>query len=149
MMKGAILVPLYPSLLEHQIQYILDDSEAKVVIVENQQQLKKVDAIREKLTTVEHFFVLDSENETLAALWQTFESLAKDGENFLKNNPSFIPDSINNIQSKDIATIIYTSGTTGEPKGVVLCHKNFLTNRNYYRKEILYTYHYLDLHNIL
>lgn len=128
MFIGAILVPLYPSLLDHQVQYILNDSDAKAVIVEDEHQLKKVDSIREYLTTIEHFFVLKSEHETSITPWQTLESLIKNGENFLKSSPNYIPDSINNIQSKDIATIIYTSGTTGEPKGVVLCHKNFLTN---------------------
>ena len=125
---GAILVPLYPSLLEHQVQFILNDSQSKVVIVEDIIQFKKIDAVRPNLTAVEHYYLIDTNSETLAPPWKPFEFLTEESYSFLQKNKNYIPESIDNIRKEDLATIIYTSGTTGEPKGVMLCHQNFITN---------------------
>ena len=57
---GAILVPIYPSLLASQINYILEDSESVVVIVSDLIQYQKVESIRSSLTFTKHFFYMDS-----------------------------------------------------------------------------------------
>lgn len=125
---GAMLVPIYSSLLSEQVQYILNDSEAKIVVVENDIQMEKVDAVRSSLTTVKDFFVIESDLEKLPEGWKKFSDLQNSGEEFLKDNPKFVTDSIKEVESDAWATLIYTSGTTGEPKGAILTHRNFIFN---------------------
>lgn len=125
---GAALVPVYPSLLANQVQYILKDSGAKILIVEDSIQAEKVDEIRGDLTSVEHFFIIDKDNGKSLNSWKSFDSIAQAGEEFIQKNRNYVSDSINQIGLEDVATVIYTSGTTGEPKGAILSHKNFLSN---------------------
>jgi long-chain acyl-CoA synthetase len=125
---GAALVPVYPTLLKDQVQYIINDSEAKIVIAENDDQRDKINLIRDNLNNVGHFFCIDGAVEKDDSKWHTLDSLAEKGEAFLKENSDYVTGSIQKIKREDIATIIYTSGTTGEPKGAILSHKNFLSN---------------------
>lgn len=125
---GAALVPVYPSLLANQVQYILNDSGAKILIVADELQMKKVDEIRENLESIRHYFVIEAEHIRSGSPWQAFDILNEKGNNFLRENADYLKSSIKDITREDIATIIYTSGTTGEPKGAVLSHKNFLSN---------------------
>ncbi|MCK5454178.1 MAG: long-chain fatty acid--CoA ligase, partial [Calditrichia bacterium] len=125
---GAVLVPLYPSLIEHQIEYILNDSQAKIIIAEDGFQAEKIDKIRQNLKTVEHFFIIEKGEIEDGKTWPSLTSLQEKGADFLKHHENYIAESIELIKREDIATIIYTSGTTGEPKGVILAHKNFLAN---------------------
>jgi long-chain acyl-CoA synthetase len=125
---GAALVPVYPTLLKDQVQYILNDSEAKIVIVEDKDQIDKVNIIRDELDKVEQYFYVEKIVDTDNIPWHDLDSLEDKGDSFLKKNPDYITNSIQKIKKEDIATIIYTSGTTGEPKGAILSHKNFLSN---------------------
>jgi long-chain acyl-CoA synthetase len=125
---GAALVPVYPTLLKDQVQYILNDSQAKIVIVENKEQIEKVNGVRDKLDNVDHYFYIEKIVETDNTPWHDLDTLIDKGDSFLKNNPDYITNSIQDIKKEDVATIIYTSGTTGEPKGAILSHKNFLSN---------------------
>lgn len=125
---GAALAPLYPSLLPKQIEYIINDSQAKIVIVENEAQAEKINIVRPGLKTVEQFFIIDCKEENIKSPWQLFSSLAAKGETFLKKNRNYVTDSISTVNRNETATVIYTSGTTGEPKGAVLTHSNFLSN---------------------
>ena len=125
---GACLVPIYPSLSPEQVKYILNDSGAKILIVEDETQVQKVDQIANYLDHVAHFFVFVYKNNIKEKRWSEFESLSDKGAKYLQENPEGITDSIKQIKPDDVATIVYTSGTTGEPKGVVLTHKNFIAN---------------------
>ncbi len=125
---GAVLVPIYPSLLKEQVKYILNDSESMVVVVSDEIQMEKVDGIKKELKTTKHFYVLDSVSEKAADPWYVFESLAEKGKQFLKENKDYVTKSISEVKPEDWSTIIYTSGTTGEPKGAILTHKNFISN---------------------
>ncbi len=127
MALGALLVPVYPSLLSHQIRYIVNDCEAKVLVAADELQTEKVDEIVSELNTVQNYFVFDAP-ENVKAPWQTFNALAQMGEQFLQKNPDYVEQQIKQVKREDWATIIYTSGTTGEPKGAVLSHNNFLSN---------------------
>ncbi len=125
---GALLVPIYPSLLPDQVKYILNDSEAKVVIVEDQTQLHKVESIKSQLLHTIHFFIMDDEGKNIPSNWNKYETLVEKGNSFLEKEPDFALKQIDQVSLDDWATIIYTSGTTGEPKGAILTHKNFLSN---------------------
>ncbi len=125
---GALLVPIYPSLLPEQVKYILNDSETKVVIVADSIQTEKVDEMHEGLNTVKDFFVLDDIEEGIKEPWKHFSDLQNMGEEFLNKNNDYVEQQMKEVTPENWATIIYTSGTTGEPKGAILTHGNFLSN---------------------
>ncbi len=127
MALGALLVPIYPSLLSEQVAYILNDSEAKVVIAADIIQIEKVEEVKDQLKYAQNFFVFDPP-EAMHEPWQSYAQLAEKGESFLKEHPDYVQNEIKKVKPEDWATIIYTSGTTGEPKGAVLTHSNFLSN---------------------
>ncbi|MBN2423616.1 MAG: long-chain fatty acid--CoA ligase [Calditrichaceae bacterium] len=125
---GAILVPIYPSLLANQVSYILNDSESVVVIVSDLIQYQKVESVRTSLTFTKHFFYMDSEGIGSSDLWTGLDKLEQKGQELLDQNPQIVSSGIDKVGLEDWATIIYTSGTTGEPKGAILTNNNFLSN---------------------
>ncbi len=127
MSLGAVLVPIYPTLLSKQIQFILQDSESRVVIAEDSSQVEKVEAVRGQIPGLQRFYVLDDYTGRPAG-WLTYQDFLKEGEQALPGFIGNLPESIRQVAPEDTATIIYTSGTTGVPKGVVLTHRNFLSN---------------------
>jgi len=125
---GAILVPIYPTLLGEQALYILNDSESKLVIVSDELQTEKIDSIKSELQYTTQFYVMDTDNLKNGKDWQEFDSFYKTGKQLLEKENKVVSNILINVQSDDTATIIYTSGTTGEPKGAMLTHKNLLSN---------------------
>lgn len=126
---GAIDVPLYPSLTAESVEFIINNSESKGIIVSNKFQLNKLMKIKDKCKTIEFIIILNEKdfNPELKNLF-TFTQVQELGKKYQKENPDLLKDSINKVKPEDICTIIYTSGTTGEPKGVVLTHNNILSN---------------------
>ena len=125
--NGAISVPVYPTLPPDQSAYIINDCDAKIVIVSTAEQRAKVESIQSHLNQVQHFIIMDDEN-TQDTDFTALAKVAKAGEQFLTAHPGFIENSVSKLALDDLATIIYTSGTTGEPKGVMLSHGNILSN---------------------
>ncbi len=126
---GAIDVPLYPSLTSESVEFILNNSESKGIIVSTKFQLNKVLKIRNKCKTLKFIILLnekdiDTNNKDMIA----FSKVQELGRTYQKSHPSLLKDNLSQIKPDDICTIIYTSGTTGEPKGVVLTHHNILSN---------------------
>jgi len=115
-------------LLPEQVLYILNDAQAKVVIVDDDIQFDKVNEIREKLDTVKESFIIEAPEKGMNDSWKSFKQLKELGEGLLKDKPSYIQDEIKKVETDSWATLIYTSGTTGEPKGAILTHRNFLFN---------------------
>ena len=126
---GAIDVPLYPSLTSDSVEYILNNSESKAIIVSTKFQLNKVMKIRDKCKTLKYIILLNEKDvdESIKDLL-SFSKVQELGKTFSKAHPSLLKDNLAIIKPDDICTIIYTSGTTGEPKGVVLTHRNILSN---------------------
>ncbi len=122
---GAITVPIYTSLVSEQIKYIIDDSDAKAVIVSNEEQWKKIEPIRPTLVKVKHFITL-MEKAPEGAL--TAVEVAQRGKTLAAVNPGLFESLAAAVKPDDEASLIYTSGTTGMPKGVILLHSNFLSN---------------------
>ena len=126
---GAIDVPLYPSLTAESIEFILNNSESKVIIVSTKFQLNKVMKFRDKCKSLKFIILLnekdfDSNNKDL----MTFKKVQELGKVYKHEHPSLLKDNLDKIKPDEVCTIIYTSGTTGEPKGVVLTHHNILSN---------------------
>jgi long-chain acyl-CoA synthetase len=113
---GAISVPMYPTITTEDYRYIFEHAEVKMVFVGDQEILEKVKAANPELKVLS-FQQLDGVD-----FWKDF---MKSGEN---GDLQILEDSKASVQTDDLFTIIYTSGTTGRPKGVMLSHKNVLSN---------------------
>lgn len=118
---GAATVPIYPTLEPHQIEHILEDSEARAVIVENEELLRRVREVQEDFPVVVMDDAFTGENEKTLR----FESVYRSGEERPKEDWREV---WGGIGRDEVATILYTSGTTGAPKGVILTHDNILSN---------------------
>lgn len=126
---GAVVVPIYPSLPEQSVSYILNNSMSKIIILEDKGQLQKIRSQWESLPSIKYAIVI----EDLGDLPQndrrilSFKNLKDKGKLNFASDPYLFEKHLNEVTERDIASIIYTSGTTGPPKGVVLTHKNFLS----------------------
>ena len=118
---GAQDVPVYPTISQEDYEYVLNHSEAKYVFVSDQEVYKKVMNIKNNVPSlIEVYSYNDIAN---CKSWNEILELGKDDSN--QNTLETIKQS---IKETDLATLIYTSGTTGKPKGVMLSHKNILSN---------------------
>lgn len=126
---GGVVVPIYPTLPESQVEYLINNSLSEIVIVENKGQLQKLRSQWEKLPTVNHVIVIDDfgdlPKDEVKVL--TMKEVMNDGKDSFRIYPSLLSEIEKKITRFDTATIIYTSGTTGHPKGVVLSHANILS----------------------
>jgi len=117
---GAVIVPLYPNMSEGNYKYILKDSKVKIVFVSNEELWNKVGRVKEALGQKIDIYTFDKIPEAMH--WSKISNMA-DQSLLLE-----LKKIENSIDENDIATIIYTSGTTGVPKGVMLSHKNVVSN---------------------
>jgi long-chain acyl-CoA synthetase len=122
---GGITVPIYTTLVPEQIKYIVNDSDAKIVICSNQELWQKVEAVKNDLTKVTRYITFEREGPEGVI---TFDQVLEKGKKMDQENPELFDKMTSAIKPDDEATIIYTSGTTGVPKGVILTHGNFVSN---------------------
>jgi long-chain acyl-CoA synthetase len=122
---GGLTVPIYTTLVPEQIKYIIDDSDAKIVLLSNADQWKKVESIKSQLGKVQHFLILDG--PAPAGVKRVAEVMER-GRQEADKDPGLFEKKALAVRPEDSATIIYTSGTTGLPKGVLLTHRNFVSN---------------------
>lgn len=124
---GAIDVPIYPTLTPAQVQYILKDSGARVLLLANETKLGEIQSILSDCPAVEHLIVFERDPESKSAAI-SLEQLETRGQAFARQQRELLRDLELQAKPDDLATIIYTSGTTGEPKGVMLTHGNLVSN---------------------
>ncbi len=131
---GAINVSIYPTLSEHEIEYILNDSGARTILVGNAFLLKKILKITTHCPALELIIpVFDDFEKHVAehpvtAQIVSFNSLIAKGRLLTPSKEEDINQRRASIQPADVSTLIYTAGTTGIPKGVMLTHNNFVEN---------------------
>ncbi|MEN2413563.1 AMP-dependent synthetase/ligase [Flavobacterium mesophilum] len=118
---GAQTVPIYPTISEEDYEYILNHSGSMYCFVSDEEVLHKVNLIKANVPTLKEVY---SFNEIPGCKHWTDLLLAGEDE----SNQSEVEGRKDSIQTDDLATIIYTSGTTGRPKGVMLSHKNIVSN---------------------
>lgn len=117
---GAILTPVYPTINVNELQFILNDAQVKIVFVNDQELYHKVVSIKDFIPSLQEIYTF--EHVPNARHWK--ELLAE----LTPGKIEEIKKISDKIQYEDLATIIYTSGTTGTPKGVMLSHRNILSN---------------------
>ena len=122
---GAIVVPIYQSNISKECDYIINNSESKFVFAENQEQLDKLIEAKDNLKKVSKVILFDGESEDDWVI--SIAELIELGKQFNEKKPDQYEKTIDKITENDLLTIIYTSGTTGPPKGVMLTHKNGIT----------------------
>jgi long-chain acyl-CoA synthetase len=124
---GLLDVPIYPTLAPASVRYILNDSGARVLVVENMTAFERVrEAIADCHGLERLIFFEASSVEVENAM--TFDELEAKGKDVTATDGTLLNRLSTAQQPDDLATIIYTSGTTGEPKGVMLTHANIISN---------------------
>lgn len=125
MCAGAATTTVYPQTNAEESAYILADSESRVLIAENAEQLAKVEARREELPGLTHVVVIDGEGVETGDRVLTLAELESRGAARLEKEPGLVEERVGAIARDQLATLIYTSGTTGRPKGVRLPHDSW------------------------
>ncbi|MFF9074420.1 AMP-dependent synthetase/ligase [Streptomyces sp. NPDC014872] len=130
MCAGAATTTVYPSTNADESAFILSDSESRVLIAEDAEQLAKARERREGLPNLAHVVVVDPEDAGPAEGdpegWVlTLADLEARGARYLAEHPDAVEKRVASITSDQLATLIYTSGTTGRPKGVRLPHDSW------------------------
>ena len=124
---GYVTVPIYPSNLPDQVEYILAHSRARAVFVEDESQYNKVAGVRSRLPHLSIVVMMTGGVEGKGGA-ATLSALRERGKAHASGNPGALEARAEEILPTDDLTIIYTSGTTGPPKGVVTRHSNYAFN---------------------
>jgi long-chain acyl-CoA synthetase len=115
---GATVVPIYQTNSPEECQYVLENSDAKVVVVEDDEQMEKIRAVRDRLPLLEQVVRMTGTSEDAISL----DDLAARGGG---RDAAEWERLWKAVTPADVCTFIYTSGTTGPPKGCVITHGNY------------------------
>jgi long-chain acyl-CoA synthetase len=125
---SAVSVPVYPTLLGWQIEYILNDAGVVTIVCSNQEQLDKVLEIRSHVPTLNNIIVCDAPPKVPDGV-MTFKQAVERGKAWeQQHGRAWFDESRASRKPDDLATLVYTSGTTGNPKGAMLTHGNITSN---------------------
>lgn len=125
---GGVDVPLYPISTADSIEFMLNNSESVGVVVSTKFQLNKVLKIKSKCRNLKFIIKMNNDETEGEQGVYTFNQILDKGKIFKDENLEHFQTHLELAKEDDLCTIIYTSGTTGEPKGVMLTHKNILSN---------------------
>ena len=132
----AVVTPVYPTYMSDEVEYILDNSETKILILENEAQFQKILHEQDKLKHLKVIIALkDISEESIKKLsdkiiFQSYQQFIDIGTLESQKSPKLFEASIEASDPNDIASIIYTSGTTGAPKGAVIGQRAFVVMLN-------------------
>lgn len=121
----AVTVPIYQNCTPEDVEYILNDSEARILICENNHTLKIYDSIKTNCPKIEKLVLM--EKNDLRKDFLDWQELEKIGRAELPSKNLNFQQLCSQIEPADMATLLYTSGTTGRPKGVVLTHRQLFS----------------------
>jgi long-chain acyl-CoA synthetase len=115
---GAVAVPIYQTNSPEECQYVLENSDARAVIVEDEEQLEKIRQVKDRAPKLEFMIRMTGTSDDAVSM----EDLAARGR---ERSESEWDERWRSVTPDDICTFIYTSGTTGPPKGCVISHGNY------------------------
>ena len=122
---GMITVGVYPTSPAAEVEYLLAHSESAVAICEDEEQLDKVLAVRDRLPGLRRIVLIETRGARRLLddpMLLTFEALLELGR---RGNPvAEFEAALAMVAETDVAVLVYTSGTTGPPKGAMLTHRN-------------------------
>jgi len=122
---GGVAVPLYQDAIHKELHYIVNHSECRFALAEDQEQTDKLMHLKDEIPRMEYIIYDDPRGlQNYKKDWLiAFTDVQEMGRRFGKENPDYFMDSVNQIKPDDMSIIGYTSGTTGNPKGVMITHR--------------------------
>jgi long-chain acyl-CoA synthetase len=133
---GGVGVGLYPTSSAEQCQYIINHSDAEIVLVDTRSQLEKILSIRRALPNVKAIITLDDSAASQSDQVFGYQDLIRRGREDRVRFSGLLSERAKNAGAEDIAIMVYTSGTTGQPKGACLSHRYILNSVESLRQTI-------------
>ena len=128
MSAGGVTAGIYTTNAPEQCGYVVQNSDARFYIAENEEQFDKTLKFRKDTPHLEKVIVIEMEGlkRYKDPLLMSFDDLLKLGKEYDEKHPGFFEQRVSEVKPEDLAVLIYTSGTTGPPKGAMLTHGNLL-----------------------